>query len=41
MDVEGNGGALILMHYPGICLKGLRNSTKTLKIVDVPAQPTY
>jgi hypothetical protein len=35
MDVEGNGG-LISRYYPGICLKGLRNSTKNRKIIMSP-----
>jgi hypothetical protein len=28
-NVEGSGGGLILKHYPGICLEGLRKTTKT------------
>jgi hypothetical protein len=30
MDLEGSGRGLILRYYPGVCLKGLRKTTKTL-----------
>jgi hypothetical protein len=30
-DVEGSGHGLILRYYPGLCLEGLRKTTRNLR----------